>query len=138
MMNPDENVSTTGHKHDDRMMNNKAEIENATEVNAKAKMKKLIDEYKQLKNALVSDDFEASKTYYKQVNALFFNISSQEFQKVEKLNSIDELREEFSTEIAKAVEQVAKDKDYDVVLDKDEVRFGGVDITSDVLKELKK
>jgi Cu(I)/Ag(I) efflux system membrane fusion protein len=95
MMNPDENVSTTGHKHDDRMMNNKAEIENATEVNAKAKMKKLIDEYKQLKNALVSDDFEASKTYYKQVNALFFNISSQEFQKVEKLNSIDELREEF-------------------------------------------
>ncbi|MFN2262122.1 MAG: DUF3347 domain-containing protein, partial [Psychroflexus sp.] len=52
-------------------------------------------EYHKLKNALVSDDFETSKAQYKQVNMLFSELNSKTFQNVEKLNSIDELRDEF-------------------------------------------
>lgn len=83
---------------------------------------------------------ELKEEYDTKIEDLSESQRSQEQQKVyQEISDLrDELREEFSTEIAKAVEQVAKDKDYDVVLDKDEVRFGGVDITSDVLKELEK
>ena len=71
-------------------------------------MKKLIDEYQQLKNALVSDDFEASKTHYKQVNALLSEMALASFQNIENFNSIDDLREEFialSEQMISAVEK---------------------------------
>lgn len=85
------------------MMNpkNEGEIEIEAEVEAKTisektdVVKQLISHYTELKNALVSDDFETSKAQYKQVNALISEINLKTFQQVEKLNSIDKLRDEF-------------------------------------------
>ncbi|MFO7818966.1 MAG: OmpH family outer membrane protein [Halanaerobacter sp.] len=65
--------------------------------------------------------------------------SAKQEEMYQEMNDLrEELRAEFRDEIAKAVEKIATNEGYDIVLDKEEVRFGGTDITSDVLKELKK
>mgnify|MGYP006301036093 FL=1 len=45
-------------------------------------------------------------------------------------------KKKFREDIAQAVEKIAKKQGYDVVLNKDEVRFGGTDITTEVLNSL--
>ncbi|MGM0501827.1 MAG: OmpH family outer membrane protein [Bacillota bacterium] len=47
-----------------------------------------------------------------------------------------QLKEKFREDIAKTVKTIAEEQGYDVVLNKDEVRYGGEDITAEVLKEL--
>ncbi|MBM7556990.1 OmpH family outer membrane protein [Halanaerobacter jeridensis] len=55
----------------------------------------------------------------------------------QEINDLREkLKEKFRQDIAQAVEKIAQNQDYDVVLNKDEVRFGGEDITEKVLDEL--
>ena len=110
MMNPEGEASNTGHNHGNMAMSKDSETEISTEtVSEKTDlMKKLISHYTELKNALVSDDFEASKTHYKQVNALLSEMNSKNFKNVEKLKSIDDLRDEFillSEEIIAFVEK---------------------------------
>ena len=97
MMNQDDSISNTVHQHHDMAIQNKNDTENVAEEKTDDidKMKELIGEYQLLKNKLVSDDFMASKKHYKQVNTLISKVSSQHFQNIKKLNSIDELREEF-------------------------------------------
>lgn len=56
------------------------------------------------------------------------------YQEVNKLR--EELKQKFRQDIAQAVEKIAKKQGYDVVLNKDEVRFGGTDITTEVLNNL--
>lgn len=48
------------------------------------------------------------------------------------------LKEPIYKEIRQAVRTVAKNKGCDVVLDSQAVQFGGVDLTADVINELKK
>ena len=48
----------------------------------------------------------------------------------------EELKEEFREDIAQTVKTIAKEQGYDVVLNKEEVRYGGKDITDEVLEEL--
>ncbi|MGM0369033.1 MAG: OmpH family outer membrane protein [Bacillota bacterium] len=47
-----------------------------------------------------------------------------------------QLKEKFREDIAKAVEDIAEEQGYDLVLNKDEIRYGGEDITEEVLDHL--
>ncbi|AZR73972.1 hypothetical protein BBF96_11565 [Anoxybacter fermentans] len=55
----------------------------------------------------------------------------QEFIKVKK-----ELEQKLNQEIEAAVKEVAKEKRLDIILYKQSVRYGGVDITQDVINKL--
>lgn len=69
-------------------------------------------------------------------------ISEQEFQKrqeaayAEFLKGKQELETQVDTSIKQAIEQVAKEKKLGVVLYKNGVAQGGVDITDDVVKKM--
>ena len=64
--------------------------------------------------------------------------STEEGKIYQKINTLrEDLKQKFKQDIAQAVAQIAKSEGYDIVLNKDEVRFGGNDITTEVLTQLK-
>ena len=99
MMNPDGDVSISAHNHGGMEMNNEAKTEVKISMETISEqtdlVKKMVNHYTELKNALVSDDFKTSKAQYKKLNVLLSKMELQSFQNVEKLNSIDDLRDEF-------------------------------------------
>ncbi|GIW23199.1 MAG: hypothetical protein KatS3mg068_2206 [Candidatus Sericytochromatia bacterium] len=50
----------------------------------------------------------------------------------------EKLTEQFKTDMQKAIEDVAKEKQLQVIVEKQAVLFGGTDITEDVIKKLNK
>ena len=84
------------------------------------KIEELKEEYNtELKNLSDSDQVTKQQEIYQDINELR-----------------EELKKKFREDIAQAVEKIAKKQGYDVVLNKDEVRFGGTDITTEVLNSL--
>lgn len=100
MMNPDGGSSPTGHQHGDMNMSNessgsKINISLETISEKTDEVKTLINDYAELKDALVQDDFETSKQKYKQVNSSLSKLNSNTFKGANKVKDIDELRNIF-------------------------------------------
>jgi len=117
------------------------------------------DELKEIKVALVDhkklwQESQQAKEYQTQLNNKVAklregykqerkDLSAQEraaketelYQRIESLR--ENLRDEFNEDIFQVVSKIAQNEDYDIVLKKNEVRFGGQDITTEVLTELK-
>lgn len=113
---------------------------------------------KELKVAVVDQnqlwqESAKAKKYQQQLNDKIENLKEKYNTEVENLSDSrkeakqqevyqevndfrEKLKEKFRQDIAQAVEKIAKNEGYDVVLNKDEVRFGGTDITTKVLNDL--
>jgi len=72
----------------------KSSVEEEINLNPKA-IAQLLSDYRQLKIALSSDNFEDAKTNYKKLVASFSKLKLRKLQNADKIGSIDELREEF-------------------------------------------
>lgn len=72
----------------------KSFVEEEINLNPKA-IAPLLSDYRQLKIALSSDNFEDAKTNYKKLVASFSILKLRKLQDTDKIMSIDELREEF-------------------------------------------
>ena len=56
------------------------------------------------------------------------------YKKINKLR--EDLRAQFKDEVKEVIGQVADEKDLDIVLNKQDVKYGGTDITDEVIKKL--
>ena len=54
-----------------------------------------------------------------------------------KQKDLEEMSNKLKTQVEDAIKDVAKDKKLEVVVDKQAVLFGGMDITDDVIKKIK-
>lgn len=72
----------------------KSSVEEEINLNPKA-IAQLLSDYRQLKIALSSDNFEDAKTNYKKLGASFSKLKLRKLQNINKIGSIDELRVEF-------------------------------------------
>jgi len=72
----------------------KSSVEEEINLNPEA-IAQLLSDYRQLKIALASDNFEDAKTSYKKLVASFSKLKLRKLQNTGKIRSIDELREEF-------------------------------------------
>lgn len=72
----------------------KSSVDEEKNLNPKA-IAQLLSDYRQLKIALSSDNFEDAKTNYKKLVASFSKLKLRKLQNIDKIGSIDELREEF-------------------------------------------
>jgi Cu(I)/Ag(I) efflux system membrane fusion protein len=111
MMNPDGGSSPTGHQHGDMDMSddssnannnqNKTSKTSGSQISTEIISEKedeviqLINHYTELKNALVSDDFETSKENYQQVHSSLEKLKIDTFKDSDKVQDIDDLREIF-------------------------------------------
>ena len=111
MMNPDGGSSSTGHQHGDMDMSddssnannnqNKTSKTTGSQISTEIISEKedeviqLINHYTELKNALVSDDFETSKEKYQQVHSSLEKLKIDTFKDSDKVKDIDDLREIF-------------------------------------------
>lgn len=92
-------------------------------------------EYQQQLNNKVEALKEKYNTEIKDLSDADKEAKQQEvYQEINDLR--EQLKEQFRQDIAQAVKKIAQKQDYDIVLNKDEVRFGGEDITSEVLNQL--
>jgi len=72
----------------------KSFVEEEINLNPKA-IAPLLSDYRQLKTALSSDNFEDAKINYKKLATSFSKLKLRKLQNADKIKSIDELREEF-------------------------------------------
>jgi len=72
----------------------KSFVEEEINLNPKA-IAQLLSDYRQLKTALSSDNFEDAKINYKKLVTSFSKLKLRKLQNADKIQSIDELREEF-------------------------------------------
>lgn len=72
----------------------KFSVEEEINLNPKA-IAPLLSDYRQLKTALSSDNFEDAKINYKKLATSFSKLKLRKLQNADKIKSIDELREEF-------------------------------------------
>jgi len=94
MMNPEGKIARTAHQHGNMEMQDKStKTSNAQPI----LVEQLVNQYTNLKDKLVADDFEASKIQYKKVNDLLSKLDLQSFKTLDKINSLEQLREEFIT-----------------------------------------
>ncbi|GAB6099465.1 hypothetical protein JCM16358_13440 [Halanaerocella petrolearia] len=115
---------------------------------------------KELKVAVVSQDkiwteSEKAQQYQKKLNQQIEKLQQDYQQEAKDLsqeekadrrqevyNNINKLREdlrgEFRDKIINIVEEIVEQKNYDVVLNKQEVKYGGTDITDKVIEKLDK
>lgn len=115
-------------------------------------------QFKQLQVAVINQDkvwteSEAAQEYQSKLNKQIKELQqdfqqrakdlaadkrAQKHQEVyQKINQLrEELKQKFKSEIKGVVEKIASNKEYDVVLNKQEVKYGGTDITSQVIKRL--
>ncbi len=85
------------------------------------KIKSIQDQYKDNPQELSEEEeIEKHQETYEQINRLKI-----------------ELEEKFNKEIRDVVSKIAVEKELDVILNKEEVRYGGTDITDEVIKNLK-
>jgi outer membrane protein len=63
--------------------------------------------------------------------------ASLELLKENKQKELEEMSKKLKGQVEDAIKNVAKDKQIDVVVDKQAVLFGGTDITEDVIKKIK-
>ncbi|MCK8816373.1 OmpH family outer membrane protein [Natroniella sulfidigena] len=58
-------------------------------------------------------------------------------QTYEEINQLqDDLRDQFIAEIEQVVKEIAVEEELDMILDQQDVRYGGVDITEQVIEKL--
>ncbi|MCK8827780.1 OmpH family outer membrane protein [Natroniella acetigena] len=58
-------------------------------------------------------------------------------QAYEEINRLQEdLRNQFVAEIEQVVKEIAEEKELDMILDQQDVRYGGIDITDQVIEKL--
>ncbi|WP_027338790.1 OmpH family outer membrane protein [Halonatronum saccharophilum] len=115
-------------------------------------------EVEDIKVAVVDQDriwteSDRAKEYQEELNKKIREVQSRYEEEVEGLNEgdtilkhqeaygeINELREElrvqFSQEVADAVSSISQGEGFDIVLDKEDVRYGGIDITDMVIESL--
>ncbi|MBM7622918.1 OmpH family outer membrane protein [Sporohalobacter salinus] len=87
------------------------------------KLKELQTEYKTKLNNI--DDEEKLKVKREEA-----------YQKSQKIKS--DIESKVKADIQKVISEIAKEQEIDVVLNKNDVKYGGVDITDQVIKALKK
>ena len=92
MMNPATNVEMTMKKDHTAM----SKTSNSETVKNK-KMTRLIENYIELKNALVNDDFNTAKTSYKLLVSKLFSLSDLNFKEPNEVKNLDHLRDSFIT-----------------------------------------
>lgn len=92
MMNPATNVEMTMNKDYTAM----SKTSNSETVKNK-KMTRLIENYIELKNALVNDDFNTAKTSYKLLVSKLSSLSDLNFKEPNEVKNLDHLRDSFIT-----------------------------------------
>jgi outer membrane protein len=107
---------------------------------------------KELKVAVVDQDqlwgqSKKAQNYQEQLNAKVEELkqdynpeTEKETKQEDAYQQINEyrqqLKEKFRADIARTVKNIAEEQGYDLVLNKDEIRYGGEDITKEVLDKL--
>ncbi|TDX59192.1 OmpH family outer membrane protein [Orenia marismortui] len=116
----EEKVLRVGVINQDRIWTESAKAkEYQSELNTK--IEGIQDRYKdELENLSEEEQVKKHEEAYKEIN----NIQT-------------ELKEKFRQEIQSVVEEIAKTKNLDIVLNKEDVRYGGIDLTDEVIKKLK-
>jgi outer membrane protein len=101
--------------------------------------KETLDKSKLLEEARTKkvSDAELKKMQDKFQNELETKRESLEQLKVNKQKELEEMSKKLKIQVEEAIKVVAKDKQVDVVVDKQAVLFGGIDITEDVIKKMK-
>ncbi|MFD0931939.1 efflux RND transporter periplasmic adaptor subunit [Psychroflexus salinarum] len=101
MMNPEgETMASSGHNHGSMEKNSESsdsKIKTSSEsISEKTEeVKTLINDYTELKDALVADDFKTSKLKYNKVNISLSELKSHTFKDSKNVKDIDELRDIF-------------------------------------------
>ncbi|MFO7746048.1 MAG: efflux RND transporter periplasmic adaptor subunit [Psychroflexus sp.] len=101
MMNPEgETMASSGHNHgsmDKNSESSDSKIKTSSEsISEKTEeVKTLINDYTELKDALVADDFKTSKLKYNKVNVSLSELKSHTFKDSKNVKDIDELRDIF-------------------------------------------
>ncbi len=92
MMNPEGKLARTGHQHGNMEMPKINQIQSVEDDEA---FIQLIDNYIELKNSLVNDNFEVSKKAYQNLMSKFSNYSNTAFKSSKDFKNIDDLRDSF-------------------------------------------
>jgi outer membrane protein len=101
--------------------------------------KETLDKSKSLEEARAKkvSDAELKKmqdNFQKDLEAKRANL---EVLKENKQKELEEMSKKLKTQVEDAIKNVAKEKQIDVVVDKQAVLFGGTDLTEDVIKKIK-
>lgn len=87
------------------------------------------------KKASDADLKKMQETFQKEIDARNSDGMALEEKKKKEL---EDLSTKLKSDVEEAIKAVAKEKQIDVVVDKQAVLFGGTDITEDVIKKIKK
>lgn len=92
MMNPEGGVAMTGHNHGNMEM---AKTNQSLSSEDNKTLNQLINNYIELKNSLVKDDFTASKKAYKNLMSKFSGYTDTAFKSSKDFKNINDLRDSF-------------------------------------------
>ncbi|MGX1023551.1 efflux RND transporter periplasmic adaptor subunit [Psychroflexus sp. MBR-150] len=92
MMNPEGGVAMTGHHHGNMDMPKTNQTHSAKDNET---IIQLINNYIELKNSLVNDNFEASKQAYQNLLSKLSNYSDTTFKNLNEIKNIEDLRDSF-------------------------------------------
>ncbi|WP_247653599.1 efflux RND transporter periplasmic adaptor subunit [Flavobacterium sp. CS20] len=92
MMNPEGGVAMTGHHHGNMDMPKTNQTHSAKDNET---IIQLINNYIELKNSLVNDNFEASKQAYHNLLSKLSNYSDTTFKNLNEIKNIEDLRDSF-------------------------------------------
>jgi len=92
-------------------------------------------QYQQELNAKIE---EVQQKYKKEIEGLSQEEQVNKYQKTyQEINDLrDQLKEKFQNEVKGVVEEIIKEQEIDIVLNKQDVKYGGIDLTDEVIKNL--
>jgi outer membrane protein len=92
-------------------------------------------QYQQELNAKIE---EVQQRYQKEIEGLSQEEQVNKYQETyQEINDLrDELKEKFQNEVKVVIEEIIKEQEIDVVLNKQDVKYGGIDLTDKVIKNL--
>jgi len=92
-------------------------------------------QYQQELNAKIE---EVQQRYQKEIEGLSQEEQVNKYQETyQEINDLrDELKEKFQNEVKVVIEEIIKEQEIDVVLNKQDVKHGGIDLTDKVIKNL--
>jgi outer membrane protein len=92
-------------------------------------------QYQQELNAKIE---EVQQRYQKEIEGLSQEEQVNKYQETyQEINNLrDELKEKFQNEVKGVIEEIIKEQKVDIVLNKQDVKYGGIDLTDEVIKNL--